>query len=99
MSAADVMITKPGGLSICEALVKNLPMIFFSAIPGQETGNVEVLRRHNVTSGLCETIGEITQAVKALNDSPHKLQEARENTRQLAKPSAVDDIIKIIQTH
>ena len=34
MAVASVMVTKPGGLSIAEALVKKLPMIFFSAIPG-----------------------------------------------------------------
>ena len=31
MGLSDVMITKPGGLSITEALVRGLPMIFFNA--------------------------------------------------------------------
>ena len=48
MSVADVMVTKPGGLSISEALVKKLPMLFFSAIPGQETNNIKVLSTYEV---------------------------------------------------
>ena len=50
MSVADVMVTKPGGLSISEALVKKLPMIFFSAIPGQEANNIKVLKTYEVSS-------------------------------------------------
>ena len=99
MSAADAMITKPGGLSISEALVKNLPMIFFSAIPGQETNNVQVLRRYDISSGLCDSLSDIVQAVKSLSASPQTLSDAREKSKQLAKPSAVDEIIRIIQTH
>ena len=51
MSVANVMVTKPGGLSIAEALVKKLPMIFFSAIPGQETNNIKVLSSYEVSQG------------------------------------------------
>ena len=42
MAVSDAMVTKPGGLSICEALVSQLPLIFFNAIPGQEIGNIKV---------------------------------------------------------
>ncbi|MBZ0166524.1 MAG: hypothetical protein K8I00_06925, partial [Candidatus Omnitrophica bacterium] len=46
MAAADVMVSKPGGLSITEALVSRLPLIFFNAIPGQETQNIMVLKEY-----------------------------------------------------
>ena len=51
MSVANVMVTKPGGLSIAEALVKKLPMLFFSAIPGQETNNIKVLSTYGLSQG------------------------------------------------
>lgn len=41
MDAADLLITKPGGLSSTEAAVKGLPMIFIDAVPGCETRNLE----------------------------------------------------------
>lgn len=39
MAAADVIITKAGGLTVSEALTKHLPMIIFKPIPGQEKNN------------------------------------------------------------
>ncbi|MCK9479305.1 MAG: glycosyltransferase [Firmicutes bacterium] len=43
MDAADVIITKPGGLTVSEALAKRLPMILINPIPGQEVRNTEFL--------------------------------------------------------
>ena len=39
--ASDLVITKAGGLIVSETLACGRPLIFCSAIPGQETGNVE----------------------------------------------------------
>lgn len=39
MATADILITKPGALTISEALAAELPMLFFEAIPGQEIDN------------------------------------------------------------
>lgn len=41
MDAADVLITKPGGLSSTEAAVKGVPIVFSRPIPGCETKNAE----------------------------------------------------------
>jgi len=45
MAMADVIVTKPGGLTVTEALAVGRPLILFSPIWGQETGNAEVLLR------------------------------------------------------
>ncbi|MGD9677255.1 MAG: glycosyltransferase [Vulcanibacillus sp.] len=39
MDASDLLITKPGGITITEALNKELPMILLNPIPGQEEDN------------------------------------------------------------
>lgn len=95
MNAADVMVTKPGGLSIAEALVKRLPLIFFSAIPGQETGNIAVLKKYQAASdqgGLMD----IVRRVDELNSHPQALENLRSRIDVLSKPDAVKDIIKLI---
>ena len=80
MAAADVMITKPGGLSITEALANRLPLIFFSASPGQEAGNVRVLAEHGI--GMSERpLPEIAGEIRRLAGDPAALQEARSNAR------------------
>lgn len=43
MDAADLMVSKPGGLSTSEALAKRLPMIVTDPIPGHEKRNREFL--------------------------------------------------------
>lgn len=43
MHAADVFVTKPGGLSTAEALAAQVPMVLIKPIPGQEERNVRVL--------------------------------------------------------
>ena len=43
MDAADLIITKAGGLSTTEAAVKGLPMIFIDAVPGCESRNIEFM--------------------------------------------------------
>jgi UDP-N-acetylglucosamine--N-acetylmuramyl-(pentapeptide) pyrophosphoryl-undecaprenol N-acetylglucosamine transferase len=51
MSAADLYITKPGGLTTSEAIVKRLPMIFINAVPGCETRNFDFLISQGVAVG------------------------------------------------
>lgn len=41
MDAADLFITKPGGLSTTEAMHKRVPTLLVRAVPGCETGNLE----------------------------------------------------------
>ena len=39
MDSADLYLTKPGGISVCEAAAKRLPMVFVDAVSGCETYN------------------------------------------------------------
>ncbi len=95
MSVADVIVTKPGGLTIAEALVKRLPMLFFSAIPGQEMQNIVVLKKYGAASDQMD-VPQIISALHDLNASPGKLEKLRAVIAVLAKPSAVADIISFI---
>lgn len=48
MYISDLIITKPGGLTVSEAIASTLPMAIFSAFPGQEEDNAEYLQRNNM---------------------------------------------------
>ncbi len=43
MHAADVLVTKPGGLTTAEALVAEIPLVLCKPLPGQEERNARVL--------------------------------------------------------
>jgi processive 1,2-diacylglycerol beta-glucosyltransferase len=92
MGLSDVMITKPGGLSICEALVSGLPMIFFNAIPGQETNNIKVLASYGVgLSGI--TVSQMPAELQRLQSSPEEMSALKSRIKSLARPNAVKDIV------
>ncbi len=95
MAVSDIMVTKPGGLSVGEALAVRLPMIFFSAIPGQETGNINVLRDYGAGEDQMP-LPMIAQRIKEMALNPTALLQWQGRLSVLAKPQAVADIIKLI---
>lgn len=48
MSAADMIVTKPGGLTVSESIAKRLPMVLVDPIPGQEDRNMDFLCNHGM---------------------------------------------------
>lgn len=72
MCIADLIITKPGGLTITEALACDLPMALFHAIPGQEEENADFLVDNNMAVRLnrdtaADTIKDLLKNKKKLN--------------------------------
>lgn len=94
MAVSDVMVTKPGGLSITEALVSDLPMIFFSPIPGQETNNIKVLNEYGIGFNSRRT-EDIVNELERLRSSRDAFMTALRKTKRLAHPSAVKDILNV----
>lgn len=48
MAAADVIVTKPGGLTLTESMAIGIPMVLFKPIPGQEEINADFAVRAGV---------------------------------------------------
>jgi len=48
----DAIVTKPGGITVSEALRKNLPIFVHSALPGQEEVNLRYLTERNLVQEL-----------------------------------------------
>lgn len=46
MTAADVLITKAGGLTSAEALVAGVKLLIYKPLPGQESGNASFLQKY-----------------------------------------------------
>jgi UDP-N-acetylglucosamine:LPS N-acetylglucosamine transferase len=71
-------------------------MIFFNAIPGQETNTIRVLKGYGVGLSDCP-IPLMAQVLRDWQSHPAELQAAKEKSRALAKPSAVQDIISLLK--
>lgn len=50
--SVDVLVTKPGGVTVSEALRKKIPMFIHSALPGQEEMNLDTLVPKNLVTQL-----------------------------------------------
>lgn len=96
MAASDLIITKPGGMSISELLSLDLVPIFISPIPGQETDNMKALKRCGV-GFTPETVREIREIVLDLKAHPQKLEEIKERIRKIKKPYAAREICDAIR--
>lgn len=91
MAVSDMIIAKPGGLTISESLVMNLPPIFITAIPGQETENVRVLRDNSIGINI-KDIARVRDIVMDFCDHPEKLKKMREKINELRRPFAVKEL-------
>lgn len=97
MDAADVVYTKPGGLTSTEVIVKNRPLVHTEPIPGCETKNMEFFMDKGMSLHSKKISDQIEQGKTLLyNDEIRKsmLKMQREN----AKKSAAKDIIKLMHT-
>lgn len=81
MDAADMIVTKPGGLSSTEAGNKHLPMVFINAVGGCETPNFDFFLERGYAVGSADSEEVLSQAVELAND-PEKLQKMREKLAQ-----------------
>ena len=43
LASVDILVSKPGGLTITESLLKEVPMVIPYFIPGQEEENLDFL--------------------------------------------------------
>ncbi len=95
MDAAEMVVTKPGGITTAECLVKQLPMIIINPIPGQEAKNTEFLLSQGVAVQ-AEDANDVMLFVDEFLRNPEKLRRMHEAARTLGRPHAADDAARDI---
>jgi processive 1,2-diacylglycerol beta-glucosyltransferase len=91
MSASDLIVGKPGGLTTCEALAKGLVFVIANPIPGQEERNADHLLEQGaaIRSNNPATLGyKIEQLLK----DKKRLEFMQSNALKFARPNAAIDI-------
>ncbi len=88
---ADLVVTKPGGLTVAEALVCGVPLIIINPIPGQETRNADYLLEQG--AGIKVNSPRLLgYRVSQLLRDPKRLRALRDAARLCARPGAADRI-------
>lgn len=97
MAAADLLITKPGGLTISEAWTRGLPLVLHEPIPGPEEENA----RYAVARGTALYLKEgeaIAAAVVRLVTDGAALERMRRAARASSRGAAAEAVIRQIET-
>ena len=98
MSAADLYITKPGGLTTSESIAKHLPMILIDAVPGLETRNYDFLIGNGVASG-ARNWRQASALVQKFLKNPALAEKQIEAMKRFTTHNAAETICKhILQT-
>ena len=73
-----------------------LPVVFISAIPGQETANLGALAEYGIGVNL-KNIEEIKNYVLDLKNNPQKILELKQKIREIQKPFACQELASVIR--
>lgn len=95
MQAADILVTKAGPGTICEALNAGLPMALYSRLPGQEDGNIDYVCDNG--AGVWAPRPEnIVASIKKWVENPQEHAAAVQACRKIARPHAARQIAQTL---
>ncbi|MED3786071.1 galactosyldiacylglycerol synthase [Peribacillus frigoritolerans] len=97
----DAIVTKPGGVTISEALRKRLPIFVHSMLPGQEEINLQYLKAHKLVFELNHNFSFEKQILSILKDHKKMDQwnisiESYQKEIDLEKPEGMVEVMKLI---
>ncbi|MCX6019392.1 MAG: glycosyltransferase, partial [Chloroflexi bacterium] len=95
MGASDLIITKAGPGTICEAFIAGLPIMLYDAVPGQEEGNVHYVVDKGA-GAWCPNPAAVLKQMRTWIAQPEGLAAASAASMALAKPDSALDIARVI---
>lgn len=98
MACADLVVTKPGGLTTAESLAMGLPMIVIAPIPGQEEHNANFLLEQGAALRAFD-LTTLEYRILYLLAHPAKLADMRARAKALGRPHAARQVLDTVLTH
>jgi processive 1,2-diacylglycerol beta-glucosyltransferase len=93
MGAADLVLSKPGGLTTSETLARGAAMVIVNPIPGQESRNSDFLLENGAAIKV-NNVATLAYKVTSLLREPERLKRLKENARRLGRPRAAFDVVE-----
>lgn len=89
MDAADMLFTKPGGMTCTEGIAKGIPMLFYDPIPGQEEENCHYFVQNGFGERI-DSIAALNGRLQELVDDYPAAGEIRFQSRTTRRPPEFD---------
>lgn len=93
MDVSSLLISKSGGITVSEALVKELPMLIYKPLPGQEYYNAVFLSKTGAGI-IAKDENELKNILKHLLNDNSYISQMKKATRTIKKPGASIDVAK-----
>ncbi len=97
MRAADILVSKAGGLIVTESLAAGLPMLLCEVIEGQESGNAEFIISQGAAVLAAEPEGLVRELARWLEDGEKELTERKEKAQKIGLPDAAYAVADLLQ--
>ncbi|SHJ12251.1 MGDG synthase family glycosyltransferase [Lutispora thermophila] len=95
IEVSDIIITKPGGVTVAEVLSREKPLIIFSPIPGQESDNAEFLLNNGVAATTSD-IEKIPLLINQILNNEIRIDSMKKLSAYLKKPYSAKNIIDFV---
>jgi processive 1,2-diacylglycerol beta-glucosyltransferase len=93
MTASDLVLGKPGGLTTSEALAKGLVFVIVNPIPGQEERNSDHLLE-GAAAIRCNNLPTLSYKLDRLLSDPQRFKTMQANARRMGHPNAASEIVE-----
>jgi processive 1,2-diacylglycerol beta-glucosyltransferase len=94
MQVADVVLSKPGGLTTSEVLARGAAMAVVNPIPGQESRNSDFLLESGAAIKI-NNAATLPLKLSQLLADRDRLEKLKANARRVAKPDAAFDVARL----
>ncbi|HWE00878.1 MAG TPA: glycosyltransferase [Tepidisphaeraceae bacterium] len=94
MAVADIVLSKPGGLTTSEVLARGAAMAIVNPTPGQESRNSDFLLENGAAVKI-NNEGTLPLKITQLLNDPARLASLKKNAGRLARPRAAFDVAQL----
>ncbi len=95
LGAADLLVTKAGGMTLAEATAAEVPLLLYGSLPGQERGNERFASRAGIAL-VARSRGELRRLLDRAVGDPETVERLQGSLRRLRRPDAAQHIVDLV---
>ncbi len=98
LDAADLYLSKAGGLSTTEAIFKEIPLLYIAAVPGCESRNIDFMTTHHYAKS-ADTAESAAEAAISILQNPDSTRQCIQSCKAQLPQNPAEAICKQISNY